>query len=414
MPYQDPLVCTDCINDSGIQDFIKQNKTEGTCSFCDDGESPSAPLDDVAEHMEESLKYEYDDALEWFVYDYEEQDLIGDSWDTWDLLMNIIELDLPTDYDATLLQEIISRLPQRKWCHSRPYDVPEGERVRHDWAWFSEVVKHRRRFFFEDFGAESPGGRLSPAEFLEKIFRYTENLELFRTLPSGSILFRARFQEPGEEFKTARELGPPPRSLANHPNRMSPPGIPMFYGCDDPGTALRETAKGPGNFAVASFKTLRLAVILDLTEIRPVPSLFEVIPETLEFRPRDVLTFLNHVGDEISAPVQGDDRTRHVDYIPTQVVTEFLRSKLTTSDALVDGIKYRSAVHPEHPSYVIFATQDNLLSVADSAFQSRNHRWLELASRCEENVSKEDIEHWKKQIPEQYREDYQKRLFGDE
>ena len=275
-------------------------------------------------------------------------------------------------------------------------------------------MKHRRRFFFEDFGAESSGGRLSPAEFLEKMFRYTENLELFRTLPPGSLLFRARFQEQDEEFETAGELGPPPRSLANYPNRMSPPGIPMFYGCDDAETPLRETAKGPGQFAVALFKTLRPAVILDLTEIRPVPSLFEVIPETLEFRPREVLTFLNHVGDEISAPVQGDDRTRHVDYIPTQVVTEFVRSKLTRSDTRVDGIKYWSAVHPGHASYVIFATQENLLLVADSALQPRNDRWLELASRCEKNVSKEDIERWKKEVPEQYREDYQQRLFGDE
>ena len=413
MPHQGPLVCTDCINDSGIQDFIKRNETEGICSFCDDGEYPVAPLEDIAEHMEESLKYEYDNALEWLYYDHEEGGYIGRTWDPYDLLVGEIELDLPNDdYDGKLLQEIISRLPDITWCEADPYDVPGRERVRYDWAWFSEVVKHHRRFFFEDFGAESPSGRLSPGEFLEKMFRYTENLELFRTLPPGSFFFRARFQEQGEKFTTAGELGPPPKSLAIQSNRMSPPGIPMFYGCDYPETALRETAKGPGRFAVVCFKNLRPAVILDLTEIPPVPSLFEVISDSLEFRPREVLAFLNHVGSEMSRPVQRDDRS-HVDYIPTQVVTEFVRSKLTRCDTPIDGIKYQSAVHPGYSSYVIFATQENLLPGSGDSLVTGNDRWIELDPPYEKEVSQEDINRWKKEIPEQYEGDYQKLLYGD-
>ena len=59
----------------------------------------------------------------------------------------------------------------------------------------------------------------------------------------------------------------------------------MFYGCDYPETALRETAKQPGQFAVGCFRTLRPTVVMDLTDIPPVPSIFEVISDSSDFRP---------------------------------------------------------------------------------------------------------------------------------
>ena len=412
MTHEGPLVCTDCINEPSIQEFIQKYETEGICSFCDFEEYPAASLDDVAEHMTESLKYEYDDALEWLFYDREEGGYIGKTWDSFDLLVEEIELDLPHDLYGRLLREIIDRLPEITWCEADPFDVPGRERVRYDWAWFSEVVMHRRRFFFENFQEEIYGDRTSPGRFLEKTLRSAENLELFLSVPADTPLYRARHQAQGEKFTTAEQLGPPPRELANQSNRLSPPGIPMFYGSDHAETALRETAKGPGRFAVARFKTRRPAVILDLTEIPPVSSLFGVIPETLEFRPREVLTFLNHVRDEISTPVQRNDRN-HIDYIPTQVVTEFVRSKLTRSNTQVDGIKYWSSVHPGHASYVIFATQEDLIPTPEEHPAPGDDRWLELTSRCEMVVLKEDIERWKDAVPERYEEDYQRRLFGN-
>ena len=413
MPHQTTLVCTDCINEPGIQEFIQQNETEGICSFCNDDEHIAATLDDIADHMKESLKYEYDDALEWFFYDYEEGGYIGKTWDTWDLLSEEIELELPNDYDRKLFQEIIDRLPQRTWCEADPYDVPDRERVRYDWAWFTEVVTHRRRFFFEDYESRPHSNNLSPGKLLERIFEYTENYELFRTIPVGTRLLRSRCQKPETELTSPQELGPPPEEIANQANRMSPAGIPMFYACDNSETALRETAKKAGRFVIGEFETRRPAVILDLTDIPSIPSLFAVISDSVESRPREVLSFLNHISDEISKPVQRDDRV-HIEYIPTQVVTEFVRSKLTREGTHVDGIKYRSAVHPEYASYVIFATQDSLLSTEKGTQILDTDRWLELVSTREHDVIQEDIERWEKEIPEQYRRDYRRLLYGND
>ena len=411
MTTLDPHVCTECIDDSGIRDFMESKATEGECSFCDSQSTPVALLDDITEHMRTSLFIEYDDANDWLISD--EGDYNLQWWDAWDLLTEEVTLELPNDSDGRLLREIVDRLPDHSWCTADPYDVSGQEKVRYDWAWFSEVVMHRRRFFFESYGREPHDDNLSPGELLETIFKYAEHYELIETLPSGTPLFRARFQASGAKYISAQELGPPPKERATQSNRMSPPGIPMFYACDIPETALRETANKEGRFTVGLFATRRPALILDLSRVPNTPTLFQSHSGSLEFRPREVLGFLNHVADEISRPIERDDRV-HFNYIPTQVVTEFVQSKLARGDTPIDGIKFHSAVHQKKPSYVIFAGQENLLPAPEGFRSSDTDRWLELISVSENDVTQADIEKWKKEIPERYQRDYRQQLYGDE
>ena len=187
----------------------------------------------------------------------------------------------------------------------------------------------------------------------------------------------------------------------------------MFYACDIPETALRETAYEEGRFAVGLFVTRRPALILDLTKVPPTPSLFQTYSDNLEFRPREVLGFLNHVAEEISRPIERDEKV-HFNYTPTQVVTEFVRGKLVRDGFQIDGIKFSSAVHSEHASYVIFGSQENLLPEPDGARPWHTDRWLKLTSVCEYDVSQEEIKQWEKEIPERYQRDYRQMLYGEE
>ena len=403
-------MCTGCIDEPGIQDFIENNKVDEECSYCKGKGIPVAPLDEVAAHMESCIEEEYDDTNEWAVYDSESGYRVR-AWDTWDLLTDELQIDLPNDSNMELLKDIASRLPDNIWCDRDPFDVTEQEKARYDWAWFSEVVMHRRRFFFEDY-ADSDDDTLSPGDLLEKIFKYTEFYELFEILCSGKQLFRARLQEGDVKHARAQDLGPPPKERATKSNRMSPPGIPMFYSCDVPETALRETAYEAGGFAVGLFTTCRPALILDLTKVPPTPSLFQPYSDSIEFRPREVLSFLNHVANEISRPIERDDRV-HFNYTPTQVVTEFVRGKLIRDDTSIDGIKFNSAVHPKHASYVIFGSQENIRLEPDGSRPWDTDRWLELTSVCEYGVTKEDINQWEKEIPERYLRDYHQMLYGE-
>ena len=139
---------------------------------------------------------------------------------------------------------------------------------------------------------------------------------LLRELPAGSKLIRARCEDNGTPLKTPHDLGPPPAEKATQANRMSPAGIPMFYACEDKETALKESSSDPGMFAVGKFKTLRPITILELADIPPIPSLFESVSDSVEVLPRRVLTFLHHVAEEMSRPIERDGRV-HISYVPT-------------------------------------------------------------------------------------------------
>ena len=116
--------------------------------------------------------------------------------------------------------------------------------------------------------------------------------------------------------------------------------------------------------------------MLDLTDIPVIPDLFERDPELGQDVSRRALTFLHHVADQISRPITRDDRV-HVEYVPTQVVTEFLRARVRWRGRAIDGVKYESAAHPGHASYVLFANRDHVvLDHRDS--QSEETPWLEL------------------------------------
>ena len=400
MQLSDSFVCSGCFEDGGIRNFIESNQTDELCSFCQ-GEptlAPAAAIAEVAEHIQTCLQYEYDDAADWYPFYTIEGGHLGYSYDTEDLLFHELGLDLPRDDNDRLLRELLSLLPEISWCEAKPFGLDDQESTRYRWAHFCEVVMHRRRFFFADYDYDSGDDTYSPGQVLTKLFKDAERYALFRHLPSGTKLFRARFQRPGTEFTPAQELGSPPKEFAIQSNRMSPPGIPMFYGCDDPGTAVRETADREGQFTIGCFETRRPAIILDLTDIPTIPGLFQAIPHSLEFRPREVLGFLNHIAIEISKPIERDNRV-HISYIPTQIITEYVRSQLVREGVRVDGIKYQSAVHKGYASYVIFATQDDLLPIPERDRDHATDRWLELTDVSSTDVTQERIRRWKKELP---------------
>ena len=72
---------------------------------------------------------------------------------------------------------------------------------------------------------------------------------------------------------------------------------------------------------------------------------------------RTWLRFLAAFSDDLAKPIESD--TSQVEYIPTQIVTEFVRDHLTTSDGRsFDAIRYRSAAdEPDGVCWVVFAEQ---------------------------------------------------------
>lgn len=313
------------------------------------------------------------------------------------MLREELELDLPNDHTDALFEALLDGLGDQTWCDAHPFSLSRDDRLRFSWEEFCELIKHRRRFFFRD-ETTTPGDEElhTPADLLSLIAEFAREMDLFRPILVGQKLFRARYQRPGDSHETALDLGPPPVEFATQSNRMSPPGIVMFYLSEDGETALLETANAPAEFAIAKFETTREIRVMDLVDLPTIPSIFHAIQDSLPYNPRELLIFLHNIASEISKPIVRDDRV-HVEYVPTQVITEYIRALELPDGNQLDGIRYTSSRRPGHASLVLFADQGNLdfpASQDPEGYFPSGDRWIKLKNRTNITVTSEMMEAW--------------------
>ena len=98
----------------------------------------------------------------------------------------------------------------------------------------------RSRYLFLTVGDDADPGEIPVSEMLRELGSAVQEAELVRTLPEGTLLYRARSHGRNDYPTTASELGAPPAQYSTISSRMSPNGIPMFYAARDRDTALRE------------------------------------------------------------------------------------------------------------------------------------------------------------------------------
>lgn len=374
--FSDERVCTGCIGDEDLKEFVRAQGGPKGCSFCGRRTAPTAPLVEMAEFIGERMSTFYGRAVDQLPYDGREGGYQGWTQDTEELLFEEIGLELPRDTTGQLARAIVSEIGDDTWTNFDWLRLEIDQGFALDWERFCEAVKHQRRFFFHQIGADDaydPDAR-SLWEFLADLGKLVDELGLIKVQPAGYELHRARARKPGVRFTTAKDLGPPPAEFATQSNRMNPPGISMFYGAEKRALACVETRQAL--LSVGRFIAGRPVRILDLATLAPVPGFFS----TASRRERQGYRFLHAFADLICQPVDGDDRT-HIDYIPTQVFTEFLRD-FPFADGPIDGLRYRSATGTSGANVVLFATQANVCDRLDKVTTIPNEAtaWLQLVS----------------------------------
>jgi hypothetical protein len=134
---------------------------------------------------------------------------------------------------------------------------------------------------------------------------------------------------------------------------MNPPGIPMTYAAETSHVAACETRRSP--VSVGRFRIERCARVLDLAELPEVPGVFAGAARKYRLG----LLFMHAFTREITKPVDRDERV-HIDYIPSQVVTEYIRSSKIGTE-YIDGIRYPSSLQPGGRNLVLFASQEDFI-----------------------------------------------------
>jgi hypothetical protein len=338
-------VCPAHVEDEALERLIADSATSTSCSYCDreDSEPFAAELDVLIERIGTSIPHEWANAdnegVGW------EGGYVGKTYDSYDLLTDGLEGPL-NHFD--LIGDVARALPQHSWAQLDYYRLRPHERLRFGWEAFGDIVKYRRRYFFADHRLDAPHedpDYVAPGEMLAAIGETIAGAGLVRELPEGTPVFRLRGHSAAEAFETARDLGAPPANLIKSSARMSAAGVPMFYGALDEATATteaRDTNPNAEAFTLAQFALRRPVHVVDLARELEVPSLFD--PEQRHLR--TALIFLRYFAQAIAQPFVRDAGI-HIEYVPTQIVTEWLRTRFKPDDgAEIVGILYRSARGP--------------------------------------------------------------------
>lgn len=341
----DNRVCTRCIGDEDLKAWIQNKNGPRGCDFCRTYVASTVTVTDLCEHMESCICNYWGTVIDQVSWDSQEGGYQAVTWDTWEIVFDEIGLDLPLDSSGDLYQAILQSLSDEVWCDYDWLCLDEDEAMKLSWSKFCEVVKHQRRFFFQMVGYDPEDlDSIAPLSMLNAIAAYSERHRLIRTLNPGTRLYRAR---PNFNMKNppAKEFGPPPRSVCQS-NRMNPAGVPMFYGALDKKTAVLEVKALEAS--VGYFQTAIPLRVLDLTKLPKPPGYFADVARSISME----LRFLNQFKTDIMQPIDRDDRV-HTEYVPSQIVTEFLRDYEFRSGKLA-GIMYGSVASPGKNNVVLF------------------------------------------------------------
>jgi len=352
----DKAVCDECFEDEAIQQFVRDNADETKCSYCGrESEQPIAvSINEVLELISESLQTEYADPVEENARD--DGEWVIEPRDTDDVLAG---LDPITD-NMDVYDDIIQAFGTAAWVDKPLWGPSEDDELRYGWDDFVKAVKYDRRFIFLMPVEKEPviTSGITPDKMLDHLGEVINGAGLVTTMKAGTRWFRARAHDLAKTYTNAADLGTAPNDKAFASNRMSPAGIPMFYGAADEKTAIAETyTPKPGAraaVAVGEFETARDALVVDLTMLPPVPSLFDRERRHL----RGALAFLRGFVADFVAPITKDGR-EHIEYVPTQIVTEYLRHAFRTEGGeRLQGVIYQSAQLPEGKCCVLFVSNE--------------------------------------------------------
>jgi hypothetical protein len=315
----------------------------------------------VAERILEGLRHLYDDAnngLGW------EGGFVGETFSTYDLIEEHVEL---AEVWGRLHDRLTDMLPDIVWSETDPYGPRPTDVYKWSWNDFAETVMHKRRYFFERPIDNDRSERLSAVELLSDVARAANHYGLVKSFPAGQRLYRCRMRSHiAQRFANPSELGAPPAGVASQ-SRMSPAGVPMFYGAERLSTAVMETVDLGKHFAVGSFYTTKALKVLDLTAV-PQVSLFSNEELRSFYHWAD---FMRDFIADFKKPVDRDRDTKHFEYVPTQIVTEFFRSPPSDGIPKVDAIRYRSTRN-DGICWVVFADQSDV-SDHIGPYKSRSH-----------------------------------------
>lgn len=351
-------ICANCVTDPALKAWVADHLSSTACTFCGDesDDAIAASFDDFVGIVLGGIGFDWNDPdNEGIMYDGREGGYQASLSDTADVFYNYDISD-----NDNVVQAVIDAVDTEAWVERDFYRGDDGERLTSGWTWFKHVTMHQSRFLFLKNEGDKYDDDIPPSQMLNVIASIISKdlapFDFIKTIGEDVNLYRIRIGL--TPFETAAEIGPPPLEFATQANRMSPAGIPMFYGAFDIDTAKVETfdvAHHAGQImSIGAFRALRPLRLLDLAELPDIPSVFA--DETRKFI--HPMRFLHAFAADLVKRIARDGR-EHIEYVPTQIVTEFFRRVFRDAQGKpLDGLLYRSSRPGAGTACVLFAEND--------------------------------------------------------
>ena len=372
--YDDPpdtFVCFNCIGDYALSNYIKHNASHKKCSYCSKSYSKNCTisLKNLIDYIMECIRTEWNIAVDAGVpWDSREGGWLLPTVDTWDLLDNSEPIDATDD----LREDILSSVHSDQWINERE-GYNDDDVVQDEWESFTLAIKHKIRFigFTEPLHDTLFNNRRyrngMPINPFKYILSAINDFGMVTTLDTNTNILRARQSGEKRNYNAASHMGTAPAKKAAQANRMSPIGIPMFYGTFDKQTAAAEIRYDGNNFLhLGHFVPSRPINLIDFTKSPKIPSIYENNKQR-----RSMAKFIRGFSKDISKPLN-KDISEHLDYIPTQVITEYLRYNFKIKGQSIDGLLFKSSYTGEK-SCVLFVENEHC---SDSLDNTERHKLL--------------------------------------
>lgn len=354
------FVCSSCLVDTPFQTFVNQYGVLEKCKYCGlkRPKIKVVPFEDLISHIDEEVRGTFEeDSGE---YRDDEDEPVARILDSFDLLETIGFR--PKNQD--LYDDVRGHFSHSDWISYDPYEPTENEVNSGGWSLFKHAVKHSHRYTFLQH--YTPGRHEDDPEHIHMahvpgMLLGTVSNNVFK-LDSGTKMWRIRVLDSDKAPQVPHDFTSPPLKYAIQPNRMSPSGIPMFYGAEEIETSVAETVDllrlDNKRVFAHQFETTHDFYILDLTPV--YGRLHHEFHQKVKTKSYYEDEFLYEFARDLAQPVPRDGR-HDIEYVPTQVFTEFVRYALKSqSEQPVYGIRYTSSKNGGG-CYVLFAEQGQCL-----------------------------------------------------
>jgi len=348
------FVCGGHFKDDFLNNHIKENGDKGSCSYCDKNRIV-VELESILEVLADGLSYLYEDPADSRYLNKDSEYGFDGNVMPFEEMWWGDPLDLQIE-DSQLWEDITSQLEtDQLYCERDEFGSHE-DLLNDLWNHFKLILKHKARFAFHFSDTFTTWNLLDPADILHQVQNSILKNAMITELSQNSKLYRTRQHQDKNEVFGAEHIVSLPNYLNKTAGRMNAAGISLFYCSQDKNLTIKEVVNkrriSYPYYTTVTFKNKEKLRLVDFTRLPSLPSIFDMENNGS----RDIIFFMETFMEEISQPIKSKNSI--LEYLPTQVVTEYLRYN---PDLDVQGMVYWSSKDANKKNIVLFFDHEESL-----------------------------------------------------